>query len=129
MDKKTDKGIDKPENTKKGIDPKTNKQDNEKLPGYPIYPPSEDVYSRMKEERDIDPENPAQMKVADKPDKSGKRNEKDFNEDLTGSDLDIPGAEMDDAQEDIGSEDEENNYYSLGGDDKENLEESKDELR
>ena len=30
--------------------------------------------------------------------------------------LDVPGAEIDDAQEDIGNEDEENNYYSLGGD-------------
>jgi hypothetical protein len=32
------------------------------------------------------------------------------------SDLDIPGAELDDANEELGSEDEENNYYSLGGD-------------
>jgi len=32
------------------------------------------------------------------------------------SDLDIPGAELDDEQENIGEEDEENNYYSLGGD-------------
>lgn len=31
---------------------------------------------------------------------------------LTGADLDVPGASLDDAQEDIGSEDEENNYYS-----------------
>ncbi len=29
------------------------------------------------------------------------------------NDLDIPGAELDDLQEDIGSEDEENNYYSF----------------
>jgi hypothetical protein len=33
--------------------------------------------------------------------------------DLTGEDLDIPGAEEDDANEDIGEEDEENNAYSL----------------
>ncbi|MGN6165228.1 MAG: hypothetical protein ACTHOF_11875 [Flavisolibacter sp.] len=32
------------------------------------------------------------------------------------SDLDIPGAELDDENENIGEEDEENNYYSLGGD-------------
>jgi hypothetical protein len=38
--------------------------------------------------------------------------------------LDIPGAELDDESEEIGEEDEENNYYSLGGDDKENLEEN-----
>ena len=38
-------------------------------------------------------------------------------------DLDIPGAELDDESELIGEEDEENNYYSLGGDRHENLEE------
>jgi hypothetical protein len=37
--------------------------------------------------------------------------------DFDGKDLDIPGRNMDDDQEDIGSEDEENNLYSLGGDD------------
>ena len=41
----------------------------------------------------------------------------------TGDDLDIPGSELDDANEEIGEEDEENNYYSLGGDNHENLEE------
>ncbi len=37
------------------------------------------------------------------------------NEDLN-TDLDIPGSELDDENENIGEEDEENNYYSLGGD-------------
>ncbi len=32
------------------------------------------------------------------------------------TDLDIPGSDLDDANEAIGEEDEENNYYSLGGD-------------
>ncbi len=50
-------------------------------------------------------------------------NEKDFEEDHTGNDLDIPGAELDDENEEIGSEDEENNYYSVGGDRHHNLEE------
>jgi hypothetical protein len=36
--------------------------------------------------------------------------------DFSGEDLDVPGAELDDEDEDIGSEDEENNPYSLGGD-------------
>lgn len=36
--------------------------------------------------------------------------------DFTGNDLDVPGAELDDEQEEKGSEDEENNSYSLGGD-------------
>ena len=37
--------------------------------------------------------------------------------------LDIPGSELDDDVEEIGSEDEENNYYSLGSDRHEDLEE------
>lgn len=36
--------------------------------------------------------------------------------DFDGKDLDIPGRAADDDQEDIGSEDEENNHYSLGND-------------
>ncbi|MBV9962089.1 MAG: hypothetical protein JO072_07550 [Parafilimonas sp.] len=34
--------------------------------------------------------------------------------DISGKDLDVPGAEEDDENEDIGEEDEENNEYSLG---------------
>ena len=37
--------------------------------------------------------------------------------------LDVPGADGDDPMESIGEEDEENNYYSLGGDRHESLEE------
>lgn len=40
--------------------------------------------------------------------------------DRTDEDLDIPGTELDDENENIGTEDEENNYYSLGGDKEEN---------
>ena len=54
-------------------------------------------------------------------------NEKDFDKDQTGEDLDIPGAELDDEQEEIGSEDEENNYYSIGGDNHNDLDEDKGE--
>ena len=39
-------------------------------------------------------------------------NEESSADDLTGEDLDIPGSELDDANEDIGEEDEENNGYS-----------------
>jgi len=42
---------------------------------------------------------------------------------VDGEDLDIPGAELDNPNEEIGEEDEENNYYSLGGERHENLEE------
>lgn len=44
------------------------------------------------------------------------------NEDIN-TDLDIPGSELDDDSESIGEEDEENNYYSLGGDRHESQEE------
>ena len=43
-------------------------------------------------------------------------------------DLDIPGTELDDESEAIGEEDEENNYYSLGGDRHEGGEENPDSL-
>lgn len=41
--------------------------------------------------------------------------------DFAAEDLDIPGEELDNAQERRGSEDEENNHYSLGTDHNENV--------
>lgn len=43
-------------------------------------------------------------------------NEGSFDKDISADDLDVPGASLDDANEKIGEEDEENNEYSLGGD-------------
>ncbi len=43
-------------------------------------------------------------------------NESSFKNNITGTGLDVPGAENDDENEAIGEEDEENNEYSLGGD-------------
>ena len=40
--------------------------------------------------------------------------------------LDVPGSELDNSEEKIGSEDEENNYWSLGGENNEDLEQSED---
>ena len=40
--------------------------------------------------------------------------------------LDVPGSELDNSEEKIGSEDEENNYRSLGGENHEDLEQSED---
>lgn len=45
--------------------------------------------------------------------------------DVSGADLDVPGSSADDADDLLGEEDEENNYYSLGGDLHENQEEDK----
>jgi hypothetical protein len=95
------------------------------LPGYPLYPATEDIYGQYKEEKSIDPEDISKTKDSSDNTKAGKSNEKDFVEDESGSDLDVPGSELDDEQERIGSEDEENNYYSLGGDDHNDLDEDK----
>ena len=95
------------------------------LPGYPLYPTGEDIFNKSKEEGNINPEDISKPKALNENAEAGKNNEKDFAEDKSGSDLDVPGSELDDAQEKIGSEDEENNYYSLGGDDHNDLEEDK----
>lgn len=42
-------------------------------------------------------------------------NEESFKKNVTGTDLDVPGAQEDDANEKIGEEDEENNEYSIAG--------------
>lgn len=107
----------------KGREQEGNAPENreEKFPGYPSYPAEDDIYSQETEEADLDPDNPGHLKAPNEaPDAPNEKN--DLN-DFSGADLDIPGAEADDQQESIGSEDEENNHYSLGGDDRENLEE------
>ena len=82
--------------------------------GYPLYPPSDDIYSQLDEVSDLDPEDLTRVKPPNEdPDAP---NEKRFSDDVTGGDLDIPGSELDDDQEEIGSEDEENNGYSMGQD-------------
>ncbi|MGB3344449.1 MAG: hypothetical protein WBA61_11085 [Aequorivita sp.] len=90
------------------------------FPGYPHYPASEDIYNNEKEV-DLNPEDLSKTKGEE--DKLGKRNEKGFCEDMTGEDLDVPGSKDDEAKGNSGSEDEENNYYSLGGDHHNDLEE------
>ena len=104
--------------------PAANKVKNN-ISGYPAYPSVGDIYHKYYQEKGINPENTSKTKVSNED--KGTRNEKDFNDDVSGSDLDIPGSELDDKQENIGSEDEENNYYSLGGDDHNDLDEDKGE--
>ena len=98
--------------------------DNDNPDGYPSYPPGEDIYGKYQKEKNINPEDPSRIKdIVDNYNIGGTFNEKDFEDDVSGSDLDVPGSELDDDLEIIGSEDEENNYYSLGGDDHNDLEE------
>lgn len=92
------------------------------LPDYPLYPINEDIFNQSQLVENIDPEDISKMKSKIDTDVN-KPNEKDFENDMSGSDLDVPGSELDDLDEAIGSEDEENNYYSLGGDNHNNLDE------
>jgi hypothetical protein len=80
---------------------KKEKEEDKKFPLPPSYEEKDDIYTNEKK-----------VPVED--------------EEEDNIDLDIPGAELDDAGEKIGSEDEENNYYSLGGDNHGDLEEDKD---
>lgn len=48
-------------------------------------------------------------------------NEGSFDSDVSGEDLDTPGSEDDNPDEAVGEEDEENNPYSLGGDEKDDV--------
>jgi len=95
------------------------------LQGYPLYPSSEDIYSKYEKKQDINPEDTSENKESNENDTVWRSNEKDFKNHFSGSDLDIPGSELDDKQELIGNEDEENNFYSLGGDDHNDLDEDR----
>jgi len=80
---------------------------------YPLpkaYPADEDIYSKGEMEDLDDEELPLKKPMVPK----------DENMD---EGLDVPGADLDDEDEKIGEEDEENNYYSLGGDNHDDLEE------
>ena len=93
--------------------------------GYPLYPESEDIYENFQEETEINPEDIAKTKASNS---TNALRRKELDNEPSEKDLDVPGAELDDAQEAIGSEDEENNYYSLGGERHEDLEEDNDDL-
>lgn len=94
------------------------------LPASLEYSPDEDIYNKSKKVQNIDPDDNSIITGGVEQEEG--MNEKGFEDDLSGGDLDIPGAELDDNNEEIGEEDEENNYYSLGGDNHADLEESRD---
>jgi hypothetical protein len=79
----------------------------------PIYKEEDDIYNKEREVH-MEDEEVVRKRMVGKTDEG------------PGEDLDVPGAELDDADEVIGEEDEENNYYSLGGDDHDDLEEDRE---
>jgi hypothetical protein len=54
--------------------------------------------------------------------KTGVKKEDEAESDVSNLDLDIPGVDLDDEMESVGSEDEENNYYSITDDNFDDLE-------
>ncbi len=70
------------------------------LPGYEAYPDDEDIFSKGKEESLIDPDDISRKKSPNE--KADAMNEKTFEEDMTGEDLDIPGSEDDEKEENEG---------------------------
>ena|SRR6218665_1978801 len=71
------------------------------------YPANEDIYNQEERLEDIDPQDISGERIVNNDNHEWKQNS-----DKIGNDLHVPGSELDDTQEDIGSEDEENNYYS-----------------
>jgi len=105
-------------------DPKSFIEKDKNLSGYPYYPDNEDVFRNVLIDNELNPEDISKVKDFPKYDKSGNQNDID---DELGAGLDIPGIELDDETENIGGEDEENDYYSLGGDDHLDLDENQGE--
>ena len=85
------------------------------------YDPKEDIYNKATKVASIDNENEL---IIDKDTLTPNDRNEMYEEvpvhtsqsNFEGESIDVPGSELDDEQESIGSEDEENNYYSLGGD-------------
>ena len=103
-----------------------NKKNKKDIPEELKYPPEEDIYSKGIRAGNTAIEEETNFETGYKgPDAIEELN---FKKNHKTGGLDVPGAELDDKSEDIGEEDEENNYYSLGGDNHENLEESWEEL-
>lgn len=105
-------------------DNQTENEEENSLPGYPVNPDNEDIYRNFLEEKEINPEDISKTKD---PNSTNALRRNELDDEQSEEDLDIPGSELDDRQEIIGSEDEENNYYSLGGDDNSDLEEDQGE--
>ena len=85
----------------------------------PAAEPQDDLDIKMGTDADVDEDDLAVLNATDAEIGTPQNVS---NEDLE-TDLDSPGSELDDAAEEIGEEDEENNYYSLGGDRHESQEE------
>ena len=106
------------------MDQRQKKMIKTKLPHYLLYPPEEDIYSKFRIESDIDPEDISKKKIPVEMSKISELNQKEFDEDMSEGDLDIPRLKYDDDYLSNGDEGQENSHYSIGGEDHNNLEEN-----
>jgi hypothetical protein len=74
-----------------------------------------ETLSRTFDDMPGDDENLREAALDNRDEDGAPLNEESFKNNISASDLDVPGADLDDANEDIGEEDEENNEYSIGG--------------
>ncbi|MBN9484883.1 MAG: hypothetical protein BGO70_05815 [Bacteroidetes bacterium 43-93] len=130
-----------------------NKNNEQDFPGYPHYPAGEDATQPQnnngflstdvpkREDNDTTIDSDDEIVMGTEADVTADEQEllastDDYEKlDITDEDgdelveggLDVPGSELDDADEALGEEDEENNYYSLG--DNEDVEDPNADLR
>ncbi|HUM51195.1 MAG TPA: hypothetical protein PK431_05240 [Chitinophagales bacterium] len=98
--------------------------ENEEKKNLPFtYAANEDIFNKSINESTKNSDSYPGQKLNNRVELELKQNEKG----VFKNDLDVPGSELDDEQEKNGSEDEENNYYSIGGDRHDDLEEDKSE--
>lgn len=100
----------KARNTTDSIDPDTDVTDEDIA-----------MLTAADQNRDMDDPDPEEPMLDTTDDDGDPLNEPQPKYMQAGADLDVPGSETDDGNEDIGEEDEENNYYSLGGDERSNI--------
>ena len=153
-------------------DKKRNQSEEDRdLPGYPHYPPEEDImnpqlgFKKIHADEELANSRTLSSRIVGSKDESGEitradddqikivrgteadvtkedldllgpaERDNDLGDDelvmgkgrveglLNEDELDVPGSDLDDEAEDLGEEDEENNYYSIGGDRHGDLEE------
>ena len=91
--------------------------------GYPLYPEKEDIYTKFKKEKRIDPEAITQFKENGI---IGISKEEDFTDDSTGSDLDVDESESENRFKYMEIDDEEDFYTGLVDADNINIVEDQD---
>lgn len=86
--------------------------DKKKTPDTDITPTEKEMLDSASDAIDDDDQRLKRSQLDSTDDDGTPLNEKASRSDVTGEDLDVPGSELDDADEAIGEEDEENNNYS-----------------